>query len=293
MNIIDAIIRLVENPVTDLKEYKIGSNRANNAGAALEEYVKDLFAGTFDLDEADRVKKLSEVFSYLGNNSNPPDAMLKGGDAIEVKKIESPGSALALNSSYPKHTLKRTSPMISDACKNAEDWEEKDMIYTVGVVQKGTKNLKKMCMVYGLDYCASEECYLGLKNRIKEGVESIPNVDFEETAELGHINRVDPLGITYMRVRGMWGIDNPWKAFRYVFKTDNENGFEFMCIINEDKWKKLDNREQLNMINTQYGSFNIKDVDIKNPDNTAKLRRAKLITYIMTEEEVQKRKKKK
>ena len=150
-----------------------------------------------------------------------------------------------------------------------------------------------MCMVYGLDYCASEECYLGLKNRIKEGVESIPNVDFEETAELGHINRVDPLGITYMRVRGMWGIDNPWKAFRYVFKTDNENGFEFMCIINEDKWKKLDNREQLNMINTQYGSFNIKDVDIKNPDNTAKLRRAKLITYIMTEEEVQKRKKKK
>ena len=293
MNIIDAIIRLVENPVTDLKEYKIGSNRANNAGAALEEYVKDLFAGSFDLDEADRVKKLNEVFSYLGSNASPPDAMLKGGDAIEVKKIESPGSALALNSSYPKHTLKQTSTMITDACKNAEDWEEKDMLYIVGVVQKGTKNLKKVSMVYGLDYCASEECYLGLKNRIKEGVESIQNVGFEETAELGHINRVDPLGITYMRVRGMWGIENPWKAFNYVFKTNNENGFEFMCIINEEKWKKLDNREKLNTINTQQGSLSIKDVEIKDPDNAAKLRRAKLITYIMTEEEVQKRKKKK
>ena len=59
MNIIDAIIRLVENPVTNIKEYKIGNNRANNAGVALEEYVKDLFAGSFGLGEAERAEKLS------------------------------------------------------------------------------------------------------------------------------------------------------------------------------------------------------------------------------------------
>lgn len=107
MNIIDAITRLVENPVTNLKDYKIGSNRVNNMGAALEEYIKDLFAGSFGMEEKERVIRLSEVFSYLGNNSNPPDAMLKDGDAIEVKKIESNGSSLALNSSYPKQTLKK------------------------------------------------------------------------------------------------------------------------------------------------------------------------------------------
>lgn len=285
MNIIDAIIRLVENPVTNLKEYKIGNNRANNAGAALEEYVKDLFAGSFGMEEADRAKTLSKAFSYLGNNSNPPDAMLKGGDAIEVKKIEGAGGALALNSSYPKHTLKSTSKMISDACRTAEEWTEKDMIYTVGVVQKDTKKLIKMCMVYGLDYCASEECYSGLKTKIKEGVENIPGVDFEETAELGHINRVDPLGITYMRVRGMWGIDNPWKAFSYVFQTNKDNGFEFMCIINEDKWKTLDNRDSLKIVNVSKGTFSISDVEIKNPDNPARLKNAKLITFIMTKEE--------
>lgn len=63
----------------------------------MEEYIKDLFANSFDLSGVERNRRLNEVFSYLGNNSNVPDAMLKNGDAIEVKKIESPNSALALN----------------------------------------------------------------------------------------------------------------------------------------------------------------------------------------------------
>ena len=282
MNIIDAITRLVENPVTNLKDYKIGSNRVNNMGAALEEYIKDLFAGSFGMEENERVIRLSEVFSYLGNNSNPPDAMLKDGDAIEVKKIESNGSSLALNSSYPKQTLKSTSTMISAACKDAEWWTEKDMIYAVGFVKD--KALKRHCMVYGMDYCASEECYAGLKRRIKNGVEEIPNVDFQETAELGRVNRVDPLGITYMRVRGMWGIENPWTAFHYLYNPEksDDTALDFMCIINEDKWEKLGNAEQLREAKvTPLGELNIEDVQVRNPDNPSIMRPAKLITFTL------------
>lgn len=77
MNIIDAIINLVNNPVTHLVNYYQGRNRANNAGDALEEYIKDLFANTFDFSEKERLERISKVFSYLGNNSNPPDAMLR------------------------------------------------------------------------------------------------------------------------------------------------------------------------------------------------------------------------
>lgn len=88
-NIINAIINLVNNPISHLTNYYQGRNRANNAGDALEEYVKDMFANTFELAENERLEKISNTFSYLGNNSNPPDAMLRGGDAIEVKKIES------------------------------------------------------------------------------------------------------------------------------------------------------------------------------------------------------------
>lgn len=105
MNIINAIINLINNPITELVSHYQGHNRANQTGDALEEYTKDLFANAFGLSQDEHKQKLSEVFSYLGNNNNPPDAMLQNGDAIEMKKIESNNSALALNSSYPKAKL--------------------------------------------------------------------------------------------------------------------------------------------------------------------------------------------
>ncbi|EMT8674759.1 NgoPII family restriction endonuclease [Neisseria gonorrhoeae] len=105
MNIIDAIINLANNPVVGVNSHSQSNNRANQAGDALEEYVKDLFSGSFNLNETQRIARHAKVFSYLGNNSNPPDAMLRNGDAIEVKKIESKDSALALNSSHPKSKL--------------------------------------------------------------------------------------------------------------------------------------------------------------------------------------------
>lgn len=279
MNIIDAIINLVNNPVTRLVEYYQGKNRANNAGDSLEEYIKDLFANTFEMPENERLEKISEVFSYLGNNSNPPDAMLNGGDAIEVKKIESDNSALALNSSYPKHTMLASSPMISAACKKAERWNEKDIIYIVGVVKQN--NLKHLSMVYGMDYCASDECYSRIKSTIKNGVESISGVEFAESRELGHINKVDPLGVTYMRVRGMWGIENPWKVFNYVYTRDKTKNFTFMSIINDDKWKTFDNTNNLIQLEQRVEALNIENIKIKNPDNPAKLNSAKLITFYM------------
>ena len=278
-NIIDAIINLVNNPINRLTEYYHGRNRANNAGAALEEYVKDLFANSFSLTEEDRLKRISKTFSYLGNNSNPPDAMLKNGDAIEVKKIESFGSAIALNSSYPKHTVNSNSPMISKACKEAEVWSEKDIIYIIGIVEKGSNQLRQICMVYGCDYCASEECYSSLKLRVKSSVESIPDIDFTESKELGHINRVDPLGITYMRVRGMWGIENPLKVFNYVYKRNTEKDLSLMCIINDDKWNSFDNTDKLNELSSTTPNLRIDRISIKNPDNPAKLVSARLIKF--------------
>lgn len=277
MNIIDAICNMVHNPITELVDYYQGRNRANNAGDALEEYIKDLFANTFNMSISDRLERLNEVFSYLGNNSNPPDAMLRGGDAIEVKKIETNNATLALNSSYPKHTVKSTSSMISTACKDAENWSEKDIIYTVGVVKQN--KLKHLSMVYGLDYCASDECYSKIKMTIKNGVENIPGVEFTETKELGHINRVDPLGITYMRVRGMWGIENPWKVFSYIYQRDMSKDFNFMCLINDEKWNTFKNRGKLIELSRKDSKLEVIDVRIKNPDNPAQLVNAKLIKY--------------
>lgn len=280
VNIIDAIINLVNNPITNITEYYQGRNRANNVGDALEEYTKDLFANSFNMAEGERLRRLSQVFSYLGNSNNPPDAMLFHGDAIEVKKIEGNNSVLALNSNYPKQKLFRESQMINNACRLAENssWIQKDMIYAVGVTDRNNR-LKHFCMVYGIDYCANDQVYNRIKNIIKEGVESIPGVDFSETRELGHVNKVDPLGITYLRVRGMWGIENPWKVFNYVYERNMQREFTFMCIINNEKWESLENRDELVALEQSIASLTISNVSIKNPDNPAQLRDAKLIEF--------------
>lgn len=236
--------------------------------------MKNLFADSFDLPPAEKLERWSETFSYLGNNANPPDMMLRNGDAVEVKKIESPDAALALNSSYPKQILRRDNPMISNACREAEDWTEKDVLYAVGVTEGD--RLKHLCMVYGKNYCASEECYSRIRQRIKDGVETIEGVEFSPTRELGRINRVDPLGITYLRVRGMWHIENPWKVFGYIYQRKFSAEFNFMCVISENKWQQLENHEQLIDL---HPNLKISDVRVKNPDNPAKINDAKLIRY--------------
>ena len=279
-NIINAIINLVENPKFELRQYSSSHNRANSMGDALEEYIKDLFAGTVEeMDAAQRNEKLSEVFSYLGNQNNPPDSMLRGGDAIEVKKIEADDSSLALNSSYPKAKLYADSPMINRACRDCENWETKDMVYAVGVVNEN--NLKSLAFVYGDDYCAEKETYEQIKNVIKIGVESIAGVEFANTKELGRVNCVDPLGITCLRVRGMWGIENPFRVFNYVFERDYSKLFNFMCIINADKYNSFDNRQQLEEVCGRIENFEIRDVRIKKPNNPAQLTNAKLIQFIV------------
>ena len=276
-NIVNAIVNLVNQTTLVVEAKESSGNRANDMGIALEDYIKDLFAGTSNLETREKLEKWQEVFSYLGNNYNPQDIILRNGDAIEVKKIQTNGSHIALNSSYPKHTLKRTNPLINSACRESEDWEEKDMIYTIGVVEK--QKLRSLCMVYGTEYCASDEIYLRIRSRIKNAVVNAPGVETEETRELGHINKVDPLGITYLRVRGMWGIDNPVRVFNYVYTPRNDAEFNFMCIVNDTKWSSFDNREELVKLAETHDRLDISDVKVKDPDNPAKLKSAKLITY--------------
>ena len=134
-------------------------------------------------------------------------------------------------------------------------------------------------MIYGRDYCAAAECYNKIRQKIKSGVEEISGVEFAQTRELGRVNRVDPLGITYLRVRGMWHIENPWKVFSYIYRRNLAADFNFMCVINLEKWNTLENRSKLLELQKNFPALKISDVKIKNPDNPAKLNAAKLITY--------------
>ena len=132
-NILEAIYNIVNQNDFKIRALYSGRNRANSMGEALEKYIKDVIADTLGVEsEAERMKVYNRKFSWLGSQNNPPDIMIKGGDAIEVKKTQSAKSSLALNSSYPKADLRHTSPMITKECKECEEWTVKDLIYCVG-----------------------------------------------------------------------------------------------------------------------------------------------------------------
>lgn len=283
-NIIDAIITIIQQPSHKLVKYTSSgrnTNRMNVMGDPLEEYVKNMFADTFGVtDPIDRMKSISQTFSYLGNDSTPPDGMLKGGnmgDAIEVKKTNSFGG-IQLNSSHPKSKLLSTSTMITNDCRTCEDWTERDMIYVMG--QVSNDSVKTLCMVYGMDYCANNSVYESLKDKVTNGIRNIPDIRWaDRTEELGRVNMVDPLGITYLRVRGMWFIQHPIRVFDYIYDLNKSKEFNLMVLINEDKISQFNNFEKLVDLIQTYPSLEIKDVQIKNPNNPAQLRNAKLITY--------------
>ncbi len=279
-NILEAICNIVQNPIFEIKSFYTGRNRANSVGDALENYIKDAFANSFYInEEKERMKLFSENFSWLGSQNNPPDIIIKGGDAIEVKKTQSANSDLALNSSYPKSTIHSSSPMITQSCKNCEEWIEKDLIYCVEHTTDTT--LKSLWLVYGTIYAANHEIYQRIKNTISTGIDTIPNVEFAETKELGRVNRVDALGITNLRIRGMWQIQNPRKVFSYLHTPNTNKEFELICVIPIEKYNSFEESSKTKIESINKAEFSIQDEKVKDPNNPANLIDCKLIKYIV------------
>lgn len=278
-NILTAIKAVVENPLVKVaaKSNNVIQNRANQMGAALEDYIKYAFADCFGQDERTVNEICDEVFSYKGNNTNPPDLMLMGGEAIEIKKLESERTAqIQLNSSYPKNKLYKDNPKLCSTCRECEAWDVKDMIYVVGVTNK--EKLNSLFFVYGDLYCDSKEIYEKVENIVKDGLRNIEDVEFSETKELGRVNNVDHLGITDLRVRGMWLIKSPILLFDYLTAEIQNYQFKLVALIPEDKYNSFDNVEEFETF-CEENNVSISDEKIQNPQNPAKLIKSKLITY--------------
>jgi len=167
--------------------------------------------------------------------------------------------------------------MITNACRLCENWYKKDLIYVIGSLKNNT--LKKLWFIYGDCYAANKEIYEKIKDKISDGINELPGVEFSETNELGRVNKLDPLGITYLRIRGMWGMENPIKVFDYIPQINLKSEFSVNVIMLKEKYlsfpqKDINNIEQLIGLN-----FSIQDIKIKSPNNPAKLLDAKLLSY--------------
>ena len=279
-NILTAVINIVKTRNVSLQEEYVKAKRANSMGDALEKYVVDSFANTIlEKDETKRNLKINQVFSYLGNDSNPPDAMLKGGAAIETKKIGSRNSQLQLNSSNPKSKLYIDDSRLKKSARKAEDWNEKDFIYSIGFVKEN--QLKELALIDASIYCADTTVYQDIFEQIKEGISSIPNIDFSPTKELGRVNKIDPLGITSLRIRGMWLLENPFTVFKYVYQPITTANFNLFALVSTEHFDGFNNKDELLSLVDEVATLNIADVKVKNPNNPAQLINCKKITFCL------------
>ena len=280
-NILKAFIHTINSYQSNVSTMTNGNNRANNMGAGLEEFIKDIFAGTINVtNETTRLVAFSQTYSYSGNKNNPPDLILRNNDAIEIKKLESHNTVIALNSSYPKAKLFSDSSMITTACRNCEpNWIIKDMLYVIGNVPKNTNSLKSLWFVYGDCFCADKEVYERIKDTISTGITTIPNVEFTETNELGKVKKVDPLGITDLRIRGMWHIENPTKIFNYLYIYDETKSFQLICLIKKEKYESMPLADRQIIENLHNPNVSVNDVKIKNPNNPIQLMDGKILVF--------------
>jgi hypothetical protein len=282
-NVLRAINNLANFKNNDLKEYSTTYLiRINAAGEALEFYVKDAFCNSFTLPKAQKEELYSHSFSWLGNQNFPPDLIIKSDDAFEIKKIESlRPSTIALNSSHPKDKLYHDDLRITEACKKCDggNWKEKDLFYVVGCTQNG--KVRYLFFIQGTCYAAEREVYEKIERRIKSGIEDCIRFNGieggNETVELGRINRVDPLGITNLRIRGMWMIENPIRVFDYVYHYNQSQNFTLIALMKKEKFESYPQEDKEAI---QRGEFGVKlnSVKIKNPNNPAEQMDAQLIT---------------
>jgi len=277
-NLLKAIINIVDNYTINISNVTNGNNRATNMGEGLETYIQNSFANNF-IEEDEHQKKVNfrNTFSYKGTKNRIPDLILKNSDAIEIKKTELLGD-LQLNSSHPKSKL-YSNQNITEECKNCENeaWEEKDIIYTMGHIPKGTTQLKSLWFVYGICYAANKNVYQDIETTIKSSFHNIDNININTTGkELGKVKNIDSLNITYLRIRGMWVIKHPSKIFNDLYTQTNEL-FSMVAIIPQDKYNTfpIEDRRSIEQMET----ITISNEEISDPNNAANSIAIKLILF--------------
>ncbi len=265
---------------SQLTELYSGQNRMNNVGTALEYFVKDIFCssmGVVGLENKNR--KHSVYLSYSGNQNNPPDFIVKNGDAVEVKKIGKPVGSIALNSSYPKSKLHNDDVRIRQSCRECDggNWSSKDIIYAIGSVSES--KIKTLWFVYGDCYVAEREVYEKTFKSISKKVHEIDHLEFKpKTNEIAGVRKIDPLGITYLRVRGMWGIDTPHKVFGSLTEFSRESNFSAFTLMLDEKYKSFPKQDRHNI--ESNSNIKIKSVEIRSPNNPVNYLEAKLICFV-------------
>jgi len=267
-----AFLQLHKLKVHNISEFyqdKISlGNRMNSQGEMLELFVRDLFSGSYLIkDWKEKKESWNNCFFSLGSNSLPPDFITCDGIAVEVKKSQKV-STIHFNSSYPK--------------KYYPDKEKKinlDTVYIAGTLSKKNE-LEMLWFVYGDCLFARNDIYSSKREKLKEYIGSSEDSDKQKTTkELGRYNKIDPLEITDLRIRGMYQVKHPIKVFDYLFEDIQLENNKVNCfaLVLESKWEKFSPKLKSQI--EKLTDLTVKKVSIKNPDNPQQRISARFIYF--------------
>lgn len=267
-NVLKSLHNISKSNHLDVTKSEYASNdnsRIQATGAGLEIFIRDSFCGIPGTIK-NRNVLYEKIFSWLGAKNNPPDAMLKMSDAIEIKKHEGRTSSdLALNSSPPRATLNSDDNKISAACKNSETipWK-KDNLYALGTTVDG--KIKEIMFCYGDCFIANSHHYEKPVSSISETLTKLQDdgMKIVKTNELGKIRDVDPLSYSVLRIRGMWHLKSPRKIFENEIDSEDGDNLRVIAIMKKEKYDGFPENDKSVLFEN---SFKIKYFTSPNPNN--------------------------
>ncbi|MFM8248850.1 MAG: NgoPII family restriction endonuclease [Acidimicrobiaceae bacterium] len=201
-------------------------------GKPFEIFAKNMFAGSLGALPNHVDAAWSKTFSWLGSDNAPPDFMIWGGDAVEVK-VHGSTTQIQLNSSPPKRSLKATDTRIEEGCRECEIWVEKDFVYFVG--KANAEYVEALWLIDGKCIAAESSVYDVLFDQLKTKCEELGG---KPGNEISRFNKIDPLEATSLRVRGMWLLDHPAKVFDNLFVKPQNDCFVLNALVSQTKWNE-------------------------------------------------------
>jgi hypothetical protein len=213
------------------------------------------------------------AFCWTGSDNNPPDFMVRNGDAVEVKQLGGIGD-IQLNSSPPKRVLRADDPRLTEACRACEEWRQRDFWYLVGKVNPNY--VEALWIVDGRCIADKAERYDIVFSSITGAVSELGGTSSQE---LGRINELDSLGSTSLRVRGMWLLKHPAKVFADYLLAPHVHQFVLNVLISSEKWKSFGEFEIQQIVDLQRYGLLVREIQIPDAIEKGALQTATHISW--------------
>ena len=241
-------------------------------GKPFEFFAKNFYAGSLGALSNSVDAAWTNTFSWPGSANNPPDFMVHGGDAVEVKQLEGI-SSIQLNSSPPKQYLSSDDPRITKDCRNCEQWNQKDFMYFIG---KTTKEfVEAVWLVQGRCMFEPNQKYSNLVDQTKAALHSLGEsnefqsgimVANQPNGDLANVKSVDHAD-SMLRVRGMWIVQHPSKIFDEFFVKPKKNHFVFNFLVTQEKFNTYSKQSIEELSNCGDANLTIVKRQIPDPSN--------------------------